>query len=172
MEFATVTKAVPILIGPGEFAVSRDPGVALCTGPLGAGLAVAVYDFEAVAGGVLHALLPSSRLDRLRAEERPGIFVDAGLTALLRALDKLGVLPQRCLVCVVGAGQILDGGSDFDLGGQNRVALESSLAALGLKIRSAEMEGAANRTLRLNIGNGEVSFRRLPEEKEILLCRP
>ena len=172
MEPTTITKAVPVMVGPGEFAVSRDPGLALCTGPLGAGLAVAIYDFEAVAGGVLHALLPSSSLDRARAAERPGIFIDTGISALLQALEKLGALRARCLVCGVGAGQILDGGSDFDLGGQNRVAMESAVAALGLKMWTSAMEGQTNRALRLGIGNGEVSVRNFPEEKEVLLCRP
>jgi chemotaxis protein CheD len=169
---ASFPKPPPLMVGLGEFTVSREPGAALCTGPLGAGLAVSIYDFEAVAGGVLHAFLPGSRLDRFRSEERPGIFVDTGLSAMLQALEKLGAVRGRCLVAVAGAGQIIDGGSDFDLGGQNRAALESALAAHGLKIRAAEIEGHANRALRLNIGNGEASVRTIPDEKEVILCRP
>jgi len=172
MEPSAIAKAMPVMVAPGEFVVSRDPGAAIWTGALGGGLAVSVYDFEAVAGGVLHALLPASSLDRARAAERPGIFVDTGLTALLQAVEKLGVLRERCVVCAAGAGQILDGGSDFDLGGQNRAALESWLSAPGLKLRAAELEGHVNRALCLNIAHGEVMLRNFPEEKEVVLWRP
>ena len=170
MEPAT-SFSTPFLVGPGQFVVSREPGAVLSTGPLGAGLAVSVYDWEAAAGGVLHALLPNSRLDRYRAEEQPGIFVDTGLAALLEAVRKLGVGRDRFVICLAGAGQFLDGGAEFDLGGQNRAAVEAVLTGAGLKIKAAAIEGPLNRALRLQISNGDVLVRVFPEEKEINLCQ-
>jgi chemotaxis protein CheD len=162
----------PIQAAPADFAVSRDPQAVLCAGPLGAGLGVSLFDPLARAGGVLHALLPDSRLDPARAAQRPGMFIDTGLAALLQNVQNLGARPENLLVCVAGGGRILDEGADFDIGAQNCAALESLLAALGLKIHVGVVAGPANRILRLSIATGQIRVRLVAAEKDIILCQP
>jgi chemotaxis protein CheD len=163
---------VPVRAGLADFAVSRDPQAVLCAGPLGAGLGVSVYDPLAGAGGLLHTLLPDSRLDPSRAAQQPGMFVDTGLAALLQQVQKLGARREEMVVCVAGGGRILEEGADFDIGGQNHAALETWLAGLGLKIHAAAVAGQASRILRLNLATGQVRVRLAGGEKDIILCQP
>ncbi len=163
---------LPVRAGPADFAVSRDPQAVLSAGPLGAGLGVCFYDPLARAGGLLHALLPDSRLDPSRAAQQPGMFVDTGLAALLQNVQNLGARAENLLVCVAGGGRILEEEADFDIGGQNCAALEAWLAGPGLKIHAAAVAGQASRILRLNLATGQVRVRLAAGEKDIILCQP
>ena len=163
---------LPVRAGQADFAVSRDPQAALCAGPLGAGLGVCVYDPEARVGGLLHALLPDSRLDPSRAARQPGMFLDTGLAALLQNARSLGARAEKLLVCVAGGGRILEEGADFDIGLQNGAALGRLLDSLGLTIHAAAVAGQASRILQLNIATGQVRVRLVAAEKDIILCQP
>ncbi len=163
---------VSVRVGPADFAVSRDPQAALCAGPMGAGLGVSVYDPLARAGGLLHALLPDSRLDPSRAARQPAMFLDTGMAALLQNVQNLGARPECLLVCVAGGGRILEEGADFDIGLQNGAALGRLLDGFGLKIHAATVAGQASRILRLNIASGQVRAGLATGEKELILCQP
>jgi chemotaxis protein CheD len=145
----------PVQVGPAEFLVSRDPMAALSTGALGAGLAVAIFDPAAKVGGLLHALLPDSRLDLACAAARPALFLDTGLVALFEAAQKLGAKPNRLVLCATGGAQIMDDGPDFDLGGQMSAALHAWLKAQRQRLHAEDVGETANRIFRLNLALGQ-----------------
>jgi chemotaxis protein CheD len=161
----------PTQVGLAEVLVSRDPMAALHTGPLGAGLAVAIFDPEAKIGGLLHALLPDSKLDPAGALARPALFVDTGLAALFEAAEKLGAKPDRFVLCAAGAANIMDEGSDFDLGGQMSDALHAWLKARRQRLHAEEIGETANRSLRLNLALGQFRVIHVSGLAEHVLCR-
>lgn len=143
-------------VGIGELAVSNDPGVVLATYSLGCCLAVSMYDAVAKAGGLLRALLPEAAAEPARAAERPALFVDSGLAALLRALAPYGIERARLQVCLAGAAQCLGAGTVFDLGDRNLRVARRWLDQFQLRVRAAAVGGVASRSLFLDLGTGAV----------------
>jgi chemotaxis protein CheD len=160
----------PLLAGPADWLVSRDPLAVLSSSPLGAGLGVAIFDPEVRVGGLLHALLPDSGTDPARAAERPGFFLDTGLATLLGGVLELGARPERLLICAAGGGRILDESADFKLGGCICDALHCWLAGHGMKLHAEETGGVENWILRLNLPLGQIRARRVSSLEEQILC--
>ncbi|HEY1107226.1 MAG TPA: chemotaxis protein CheD, partial [Opitutaceae bacterium] len=75
-----------VVIGVGDLSVSNNQSITLSTYALGSCVAVVAYDPVVRAGGLLHAMLPQSKLSPDKARAQPAMFVDTGMAALLRAL--------------------------------------------------------------------------------------
>ena len=60
-----------IVVGIGEFAVVDSPDATIVTHALGSCIAVCVWDQDAGVGGLLHFLLPESKLNPERAKRQP-----------------------------------------------------------------------------------------------------
>jgi chemotaxis protein CheD len=58
----------------------------LVTHALGSCLGLMVYDPEARVGGLLHAMLPLSKINPEKARSNPFMFVDTGVPRLFRAI--------------------------------------------------------------------------------------
>src|ERR1700728_4863528 len=114
-----IDAAANLMVGLADLAVSHDPNVVLSTYPLGACLGVAIYDPVTKVGGLLHSLLPASAIDPKRAADRPGMFLDSGLKAMLERAFTLGARKENLRVMVVGGAQIMDESSCFNIGRRN-----------------------------------------------------
>src|SRR5690606_5547237 len=67
------------VVGIGEFAIAHGGTDVLVTHALGSCVAVCIYDPEADVAGMLHVLLPDSRISPQRASEQPAAFADTGV---------------------------------------------------------------------------------------------
>ena len=74
-----------VRVGIGEFAVSANPDEVLTTIALGSCVAVCLFDPVAKVGGMLHFLLPDSKLNADRARTQPAAFADTGIAMLFHA---------------------------------------------------------------------------------------
>lgn len=154
-----------------DLKVSQDQNLMLCTFPLGACLGVAVYDPVMKVGGVLHSMLPDSSIDPGRAAARPGMFLDTGLALLLKHADNLKAKRENLLVYVAGGSEIMDETACFNIGKRNFEVFTDLLAQNDLKVHAADVGGLNNRTLQLNLGNGEVRLRFSGQAKMKVLCK-
>src|ERR1700728_1647232 len=111
-----IDAAANLMVGLADLAVSHDPNVVLSTYPLGACLGIAIYDPVAKVGGLLHSLLPASSIDPKRAADRPGMFLDTGLAALVWRARELGAKTENLQVFVAGGAQIMDETTPFNIG--------------------------------------------------------
>jgi chemotaxis protein CheD len=143
-------------VGIGELAVSNDPNVVLATVSLGSCLAISMYDPAVKVGGLLRALLPEGRAEPDRAERCPGLFVDTGLAALLRALAPYGVERPRLHVCLAGAADCLGAGTTFNLGQRNLQTARELLQRYHLPVHAAAVGGVVSRSIFLDVGTGTV----------------
>ncbi|MDB6023469.1 MAG: cheD [Pedosphaera sp.] len=159
------------MVGLAEIVVSRDPNLTLCTYPLGACLAIAIYDPVAKVGGLLHSLLPDSGIDPQRAAGRPGMFLDTGLAELLSRALELGATKENLWVFTAGGAQILDETAGFNIGKRNYEVLNLLLAQQGLNIRAQDVGGMTNRTMQLSLETGEVRLKFSGQVKLKLLCQ-
>jgi len=89
-----------------DFKVSKDPGRALVTGWLGAGVGIAAYDPVVGVAGLTHAPFPDSSR-QAGSRLRPALFVDTGLRELFQAMARLGADEQRLVISVAGGARLI-----------------------------------------------------------------
>jgi chemotaxis protein CheD len=135
---------------------SKDPEATLVTYSLGSCIGVAIYDPVAKAGGLLHYMLPESNLDGSKAKNNPYMFADTGIPFLFKETYRLGAKKQRMKVVVVGGAQILDQKGFFNIGKRNHMAIRKIFWKNQVMIDHEDVGGNVNRTIRLDIGTGNV----------------
>jgi chemotaxis protein CheD len=159
-------------VGLAELAVRRDQNATLCSSPLGACLGVIIYDPAVKVGGLLHSLLPASSIAPARAADRPGMFLDTGLAAMLERARELGAQTGRLQVFVAGGAQILDESTAFNIGTRNYAALKEALAQHGLQVYAEDVGGRTNRTMQINLATGDVRVKYSGQTRIKSLCKP
>lgn len=79
----------------------------LVTHALGSCLGLMIYDPVARVGGLLHAMLPLSKINPQKAQVNPYMFVDTGVPALFNTLYGMGGQKNRMIVKAAGCGNPL-----------------------------------------------------------------
>jgi chemotaxis protein CheD len=158
------------VVGLAELAVSNNPSAILTTYSLGSCIGVAMYDPVMRVGGLLHAMLPDSALDPAKAQAQPGMFVDTGLDALLRAACQMRADKRRLRIYLVGGARILDDQSLFNIGGRNLAAFAEYLRRENLHVDAEQVGGQVNRTVGLSIETGRITLKVSGLPHEVVLC--
>jgi chemotaxis protein CheD len=159
-----------LVVGLAELAVSNNPSAVLTTYSLGSCVGVAIYDPLARVGGMLHAMLPNSAIDPVKARAHPGMFVDTGADALLRAACQMRADKQRLRIFLAGGARIMDDQNLFNIGGRNLAAIAQWLRREGLQLAAEETGGQVNRTIGLSIDTGRVTLKVGGVQREAVLC--
>jgi chemotaxis protein CheD len=147
-----------IVIGIGEYAVSDKPGAVLVTHALGSCVAVCLWDPASHVGGMLHFLLPDSRVNPTRAQQQPATFADLGIPLLFQAAYKLGAIKPRCVVRLVGGADVtgVQGQGLLEVGRRNQVAAKNLLWRNGVLIKAERLGGSEPRNVLLSVGDGSL----------------
>ncbi len=136
--------------------VSNNKDEVLITYSLGSCIGVVIYDSQVKVGGMLHYMLPESQIDKEKAEKNPYMFADTGIPSLFKSAYGLGALKSRMKVVVVGGAQILDQKGFFNIGKRNHMALRKLFFKNGVIIDHEDVGGNVNRTIRIEIGTGDI----------------
>jgi len=172
----TLATGAPGLTGTGppllrvdisDLAVTDDREAVLITYSLGSCVGLTLYDATAGVGGMIHCLLPLSRIDPKKAAARPAMFVDTGVPELLRRLYALGARRERLVAKVAGAGSPLGPDHTFKIGQRNYTVLRKILWKNGILIRGEDVGGRAARTLVLEMKTGRTTVRMEGREVEL-----
>lgn len=155
------------VVGVGDMKVASGKDDVIVTHALGSCLGLMVHDPVAQIGGLLHAMLPLSKLNPKRAVENPYMFVDTGVAALLSDIYAGGGKKSRLIVKAAGCGEPLSSGGMFRIGGRNYTVLKKLLWKNGLLIESEEVGGTDSRTVYLDIGKGTVTLSIGRQEREL-----
>lgn len=155
----TVQFSQRVIVGVGEMCVSDNPSITLSTYALGSCVAVVVYDALAKAGGMLHMMLPDSKISPDKALAQPAMFVDTGLPLLFQALATLNTEPGRLRIFVAGGASVRCTDDTFRIGERNVRVTADFLSQHGYVVRQTAVGGAINRTVHLNIGTGEITLK-------------
>ena len=148
-----------VVVGVADCKWSRTPGEVLITYALGSCLAVTLHDPLMPVAGMLHYMLPDSRIDRRKADRRPFMFADTGVPILVQRLCEMGGRVNRMTVRVAGGAQVLDTNGHFDIGRRNYLALREILQDAGLMIHAENVGGIASRTVSLDVITGRFLWR-------------
>lgn len=148
------------VVGIGEFAVTQDRADVIVTHALGSCIAVCLWDAAAGVAGMIHFLLPDSRINLQRAHEQPAAFADTGLPLLFQAAYALGAEKRRLRVRLVGGAEISADGSapstSFNVGRRNVLAAKNVLWRNGVLIDREEIGGRIVRTVHLSGADGRL----------------
>ncbi len=148
-----------LVVGVADMVASNDAGAELVTYSLGSCLGITLYDPFAKVGGLLHVMLPDSKIDSAKAAASPAMFVDTGVPRIFQAVCNLGADRRRLVIKVAGGAQLLDPQKVFNIGERNFQVFTELLQKNGYSIQSRDVGGFASRTLRLDMTNGNVSIK-------------
>lgn len=157
-----------LIVGVADMKVSNDPVQSIVTYSLGSCIGLVVYDPVARAGGILHYMLPESSIDKEKAASRPYMFADSGIPRLFKAAYQLGAKKQRMKIYAAGGAEILDQKGFFNIGKRNYLALKKMFFKNNVIIKQQNVGGNTNRTVRLEIGTGDI-YLKTSGSKEVKL---
>jgi chemotaxis protein CheD len=148
-----------LVVGVADMVVSNDSAAVLVTYSLGSCLGITVYDPVQKVGGLLHIMLPDSKINAEKAASAPSMFVDTGVPRLFHAFYNLGGDKRRVVIKVAGGAQLLDERGVFNIGERNFQAFTALLARNGYSVQGQNVGGLSSRTLRLDLTTGDVTIK-------------
>jgi len=148
-------------VGIAGMHVATDPASEIVTYALGSCLGITMYDPVSKIAGLVHVMLPESKIDAVKAAKQPGMFVDTGVPALLDQMTRAGAQRSRLRVSVAGgASQRASGKDHFQIGERNIKAFELEMQRMGLNVIASDVGGANQaRTMTLAAATGSVEIR-------------
>ena len=145
------------VVGIGDSALADAPGEVIVTHALGSCIAVCIWDPVIRVAGLLHFLLPDSRINPARAQEQPDTFADTGIPRLFQAAYARGLQKNRAVVCLVGGAEINgDGSGLLNVGRRNLLSARQLLWRNGVLIKNEAVGGSLPRTVTMLVESGRV----------------
>ena len=155
------------IVGISEMRISDDPGEVLVTYALGSCVGLTLFDPVTRTGGLLHSMLPLSKIDPAKAARNPQMFVDTGVSALLQALFDRGAQRKNLVAKVAGASNIMDANGVFNIGERNHTVLRKVLWENDILVSGEDVGGSSPRTMYLHLDTGKTVLKMQGTEKEI-----
>ena len=137
----------------GDMKVGRD-GDTLVTHSLGSCLGLMIYDPVTRVGGLLHAMLPLSKINPSKAAANPFMFVDTGVPAVFKSIYDLGGRKGRLVIKAAGCGEPLGQGEMFKIGERNYTVLKKLLWKNNVLIETEDVGGSKSRTVNFDLSTG------------------
>ena len=155
------------IVGISDMCISRNPEDVIITYSLGSCVGLALYDPATKVGGMIHCMLPLSRIDKAKAEANPCMFTDTGVSALIQGLINVGASKSRIVAKVAGGAAPLNTNGMFQIGERNFTVLHKVLWKNNILIAGKDVGGTAARTMSLCINDGTTMIR--SNQKEYLI---
>ena len=148
----------------GDMKIGQTPDL-LATEALGSCLCLTVYDSSSQKGGILHAMLPLSKINTQKAAINPFMFVDTGIPGLFQALLENGTSKDHWAVKAVGCGNPMGAKDVFKIGQRNYRVLQEMLSNEGIRLAAEDVGGTISRKVALDLANGQTIVRSNGEKK-------
>ena len=156
-----------ITVGVADLKLSNDTGSALVTYALGSCIGVTIYDPIAKVGGMLHFMLPESKVNAEKAKTNPAMFADTGVPALFKQAYELGAKKSRLIVCAAGGAEVLADDGHFKVGKRNRTMLRKLFWKNNILLSADDTGGSISRTLMMTLADGEIVVRTKGKETKL-----
>jgi chemotaxis protein CheD len=155
------------VVGISDFQTSSNPDDIIITYSLGSCIGMTVYDPATRVGGMIHYMLPLSKISPDKALVKPAMFADTGVPELLKKVLELGASKSRLVVKVAGGSQLMDQHKVFNIGERNFLILRKILWKNNILIKAADVGGVISRTVRFELGTGKVTIKSSKGEVEL-----
>jgi chemotaxis protein CheD len=156
-----------ITVDISDMKLSNSPTDVIVTYSLGSCVGVTLYDPIAGVGGMIHCMLPLSKIDPDKAKIKPYMFVDTGVATMLGKLYALGAQRQNIIAKVAGAGSPLGREETFRIGQRNYTILRKFLWKNNILIDKEDVGGSKARTLYLYMADGRTTVKSEGKEVEL-----
>jgi chemotaxis protein CheD len=143
------------------------PTDVLITYSLGSCIGLTVYDPAVKVGGLIHCQLPLAKINPAKAAERPAMFTDTGVAALLQEVFNLGGQRQRLIAKLVGAACMLGDETLFKIGERNQTVARKVLWKNDILLSGEDVGGSISRTVSLHLATGRTIVKAAGEEREL-----
>jgi chemotaxis protein CheD len=148
-----------LVVGIGEYAVSRNPEDEIKTYALGSCIAVVFLDPRTRVAGMAHIALPESSTNLKKAQELPCYFADTGIPYLLERMKEAGSpLHAGYLVKLVGGANVLKDNDQFLIGERNLTAIKKMLWKYNLAITAQDVGKDFSRTVSVLLKTGKLTI--------------
>jgi chemotaxis protein CheD len=145
------------IVGIGEIVVSNAGDGLITTHAVGSCIAVCIFDPLAAVAGMLHFLLPDSRVNPARARQQPGAFADTGIPLLFQTAYEYGLSKRRAIVKLVGGAEMTETiSATFTTGRRNALAARNLLWRNGVFVAAEDVGGERARSLHLSVRDGRL----------------
>jgi chemotaxis protein CheD len=138
----------------GDMKTGHTPDL-LATDALGSCLCLTVYDPSSQKGGLLHAMLPLSKINTQKAALNPFMFVDTGIAKLFQELSENGTHKDHWVVKAVGCGNPMGAKEVFKIGERNYRVLREMLSKEGICLTAEDIGGTVSRKVALDLSSGQ-----------------
>ncbi len=146
------------LVPIGGMKIGQTPDL-LVTDALGSCLCLTVYDSISQVGGLLHAMLPLSKINAQKAAINPFMFVDTAIPELFQALSENGTPKDQWVVKAVGCGNPMGAKEVFKIGERNYRVLQEMLSKEGICLAAEAVGGTISRKVDLDLASGQTIIR-------------
>lgn len=146
------------IVGVSDMKLSSTPGDQVVTFALGSCIGVAIHDPVAKVGGILHYMLPQSKIDSKKAELNPFMFGDSGIPLFFKKAYELGAVKSRLRVVIAGGAAVIDMQDRFNIGKRNITIARKLFWKNNILIDAEHVGDSISRTLYLDIDSGSVWF--------------
>lgn len=154
-------------VGISEMKTSNNPEDVIVTYSLGSCIGLTLYDPVACVGGMIHCMLPLSKIDPDKAKATPCMFTDTGVPLLIQTLLDMGAQMRRLVAKAAGSAQLLDEKGTFKIGERNYIVMRKILWKNNILIAAEDTGGTIARTLYLHMGDGRVVVKSQGREHEL-----
>lgn len=155
-------------IGISQMQTTNQSEDVLITYSLGSCVGLTLYDPVARAGGMIHCMLPLSKIDPDKAKANPMMFTDTGVPALIREVLQRGGVMNRLVAKVAGGARLLDPHGTFKIGERNYIVLRKVLWKNNILIAAEDTGGSKARTMSLHMDTGKTFIKSQGELVELV----
>lgn len=155
-------------VGISEMKVTNAREDVLVTYSLGSCVGLSLYDPSNGVGGLIHCMLPLSRVDPAKAKIKPHMFTDTGVSDLIQSVLDMGAQKRNLIARVAGASQIMDDKGMFKIGMRNHTVLRKVLWKNNILIAAEDVGGTAARTMYLYMSDGRTTIKTRGVETELV----
>ena len=153
------TAPKPHVVGVADMVVLKGPTKQIITHALGSCIGVTIFDPTTNVGGMLHFMLPDSKINNDKATDNPAMFADTGIPVLFKKAYELGAKKENLIVCAAGGAEVLSDGGHFKIGSRNRTVLRKIFWKNNVLLSADDTGGNNSRTLLLSLADGTVTVR-------------
>ena len=145
-------------VGVSDMKVTGGTDDLVVTHALGSCIGIAIHDPVAGVGGILHYMLPVSKVDPEKAKNNPLMFGDTGIPQLFQEAYRLGAKKEHCRVVMAGGAQVFGSGDFFDIGNRNIVIARKLFWKNSVMVAAEHTGGHIPRTMYLEMSSGTTWF--------------
>jgi chemotaxis protein CheD len=128
------------------------------THALGSCIGIAIIDVQARVGGILHYMLPQSKIDNEKAKIRPLMFGDTAIPTFFKKAYELGATKENLRVVMAGGAHVIGERGKFDIGARNITIARKLFWKNNIMIDAEHVGGTFPRTFYLEISTGKTWF--------------